>query len=360
MSNQNKKTALYCRLSHDDELKGDSNSIINQKKLLEDYAKRNKYFDYEFFVYDGFSGVCFSRPDFERMMAKVEQGEIGTIIVKDLSRIGRNYLLVGNLIENDLPKHGVRFIAINDNVDTATSDNEFMPFKNLFNEWHARDTSKKIKAVFKAKSQRGERVNGSYPYGYKPNPSNRNKLIIDEEAAKIVKAIFGMYAKGETITDIGQWLESNKVLTPYAYRKSKLSDCVYKRVKDYPYIWMYSTIVAILDRIEYIGHAVTNKGYSISYKNQVRVINDKEKWLVFENAHELIVSKEVWDVARKRRSHVSRKMKTGLVDELSGMIFCADCGRRLYAKRISKKDKTYRYYTCSGYKNKEDCTTHYI
>ncbi len=157
MSNQSKKVALYCRLSHDDELKGDSNSIINQKKFLEEYAKKNKYFDYEYFVDDGFSGVRFSRPDFERMMAKVEQGEIGTIIVKDLSRIGRNYLLVGNLIENDLPKHGVRFIAINDNVDTATSDNEFMPFKNLFNEWHARDTSKKIKAVFKAKSQRGEK-----------------------------------------------------------------------------------------------------------------------------------------------------------------------------------------------------------
>jgi len=327
---------------------------------LEEYARKHKFFNYEFFVDDGFSGVRFSRPDFEKMMDKVEANEIDTIIVKDLSRIGRNYLLVGNLIENILPKHNVRFIAINDNVDTETSENEFMPFKNLFNEWHARDTSRKIKAVKKAKTQRGERLSGTYPYGYMISPNDRNKLIPNPDTAPIIKKIFEMYSKGKRIADIHRWLEENKVLTPYAYLYSVTGNSGYGKVNDNPYTWVPSTIFSILDRVEYIGHLATNKGYNISYKNQRRVLNDKKDWLIFEDAHEPLIDLMTWDVVRKRRETISRPRRTGTIDELSGLLFCADCGRKMYFKQNVKSKYKYEYYVCSGYNNKKECTTHSI
>ena len=340
MSNQMKKTALYCRLSHDDEQKGDNNSIVNQKSILEEYARKHKYYNYEFYVDDGFSGVRFSRPDFERMMNKVEAKEIDTIIVKDLSRIGRNYLLVGNLIENILPKHNVRFIAIN--------------------EWHARDTSRKIKAVKRAQSERGERLSGTYPYGYSISPDDRNKLIPNPDTAPIVKKIFEMYSKGKRLVDIQNWLEENRVLTPYAYLYSVTGNSGYGKINNMPYTWIPSTIISILDRVEYIGHLATNKGYNESYKNLIVKKNDKKDWLIFENRHEPIIDQATWDVVQKRRASISKPKKTGLIDELSGMLFCADCGRKLYAFQHNKGKKTYEYYRCSGYSARGNCTTHYI
>ena len=274
MSNltENKITALYCRLSQEDELKGDSNSIQNQRGILEKYAKDNGFENTKVFVDDGFSGVNFERPGFQEMMAMMEKGEIGTLITKDLSRLGRNYIEVGHYTEITFPRLGVRYIAINDNYDSLyTEGNELAPFKNLFNEWYARDTSKKIRAVVKAKAERGERVSTQIPYGYMKDPLQKNHLIIDPETAPIVREIFSLCASGIGPKNIGNILRDRQILKPTMYRYSKTGRYGTVTDTDTPYDWKASTISKILKNETYLGHTVNCKTTTVSFKDK-RVI----------------------------------------------------------------------------------------
>jgi len=357
----NLKTVLYCRLSQDDEQQGESNSIINQKKILKDYAKRNGLMNNEFIVDDGYSGTRFdNRPGLSKVLDMVENDQVSTIIVKDLSRLGRGYVIVGDLTENVFPKHNVRFIAINDNVDTAKGENEFMPFKNLFNEWYARDTSKKIKAVKYAKARNGERVNGSYPYGYMVSEDDKNLLVLDEKTAPVVKRIFDMYSKGERVADILLWLEANEILTPNAYKYQETRLSGYEYAYKYKYIWAGRTVYHMLDRIEYLGHTITNKTYKTSYKINDKKWNKPEDTFYFEDTHEPIISKDIWDIVQKRRESRTRPTRSGTIDIFAGLMYCADCGNKMYFRRGESVIKRKESYYCGGYRRKVNCSLHFI
>jgi len=357
----NLKTILYCRLSQDDEQQGESNSITNQKKILKEYSKRNGFLNSKFIVDDGYSGTRFdNRPGLSSVLDMVENNQVSTIIVKDLSRLGRGYVIVGDLTENVFPKHNVRFIAINDNVDTAKGENEFMPFKNLFNEWYARDTSKKIKAVKYAKARNGERVNGSYPYGYMVSEDNKNLLIPDGKTAPIVKHIFEMYSKGEKIADILRWLEDSEVLTPNAYRYQKTKLSAYEYAYKYKYIWASKTLYDMFSRIEYLGHTITNKTYKSSYKISDKKWNKPEDTFYFENTHEPIISKDIWDIVQKRRESRTRPTRSGMIDMFAGLMYCADCGSKMYFRRGPSVSKRKESYYCGAYGKKLNCSLHFI
>lgn len=365
MPQTNKKiTALYCRLSQEDMRLGESESIQNQKKILEHYAKEHHFPNIRFFVDDGVSGVDFEREGLQEMLDEVEAGNVAIVITKDLSRLGRNYLKTGELIEIVFPENNVRYIAISDNIDTAREDNEFMPLRNWFNEFYARDTSKKIRAVKAEQARRGERTNGASPYGYIIDPNDRNHLIPDEEAAPVVKKIFELFVEGRSFSGICDWLRENKVCTPSEMYHRRGTPVPYLRPHpDYIYNWDAGLIAVILSRKEYIGTAVTNKGHRVSYKIKKRVTTkDDERWY-FENAHEPIVSVELFEAAQKRleqpHMRIRNNSKKQVVDLYSGLLFCADCGRRLNAIADA--------YNCGAYRNQARsaqkmvrCTSHYI
>ena len=360
MSNQ-KKTALYCRLSQDDGLDGDSNSIQNQKSILQRFAEDHHFPNPCFYVDDGFSGGNFQRPAFQQMIADMENGEIGIIVTKDLSRLGRNQLHTGLYIEERFPMFGVRYIAINDNVDTENAEsNDLMPFKNLFNEWFIRDTSRKIRAVQKSKAERGERLGTRAPYGYVKDLETK-KLVIDEEAASIVKRIFALCAAGNGPSRIATSLTKEKVLTPtmYAYIKYGMAHTGLDTQR--PYHWSGDTVADMLENEIYIGNTVNYRFSTKSYKDKRKMEHPREECLVFENTHPAIISKEVWDIVQRVRKNKRRPTKMNEQNKYSGLVVCADCGKAMVLHRAHTMSADYNHFTCRTYKKDgEACTAHYI
>ena len=360
MSNQ-KKTALYCRLSQDDGLDGDSNSIQNQKSILQRFAEDHHFPNPCFYVDDGFSGGNFQRPAFQQMIADMENGEVGIIVTKDLSRLGRNQLHTGLYIEERFPMFGVRYIAINDNVDTENAEsNDLMPFKNLFNEWFIRDTSRKIRAVQKSKAERGERLGTRAPYGYAKEPETK-KLIVDEEAAAVVKRIFALCAAGNGPSRIATILTKEKVFCPsyYAYQKYGLTHSALDITK--PYHWSDSAVANLLENEIYLGNTVNYRFSTRSYKDKRKIEHPREECLVFENTHPAIISKEVWDIVQQVRKNKRRRTKMDEQNKYSGLVICADCGKTMVLHRAHTMSADYNHFTCRTYKKDgEACTAHYI
>ena len=360
-SNQIRKTALYCRLSQDDGIEGDSNSIQNQKAILQKFAEDHHFPSPCFYVDDGFSGGTFQRPAFQQMISDMENGEIGIIVTKDLSRLGRNQLHTGLYIEERFPMFGVRYIAINDNVDTDSSEsNDLMPFKNLFNEWFIRDTSRKIRAVLKAKAERGERLGTRTPYGYRKDPDTK-KLIVDDEAAAIVRRIFAMCASGSGPSQIARILKKEQILTPtmYAYTRFGITHTCLDTA--HPYNWSDSAIANLLENEIYLGNTVNMKHSSRSYKDKRRVEHPREECLVFENTHPALITREVWDMVQRVRKNKRRLTKMEEQNKYSGLVFCADCGSNMVLHRAHTMSASYNHFTCRTYKKDgEACTGHYI
>lgn len=367
---QIKITALYERLSRDDELQGESNSITNQKQYLEDYARQSGFRHIRHFTDDGYSGTNFNRPGFNALLTEVEAGNVETVIVKDMSRFGRNYLQVGFYTEIMFPNKGVRFIAINNNVDSANpTDNDFTPFLNIMNEWYAKDTSNKIRAVFKTRMQDGKRCSGAIPYGYKREPGDKQTLVVDEEAANVVRRIFQLASEGVGFTKIADILSADKVLIPSAYtEKYHPEDCRSHSYHD-PYRWNCTTIGYIIDRQEYLGHTVLGKSVRESFKSKKRRAATPDELMIFPNTHEAIIDEATFELAHRLRKRSPRQLPNGTYSHrLSGLIFCADCGGRMsYTSpeaQHRKDGKTYdsdNNFRCSNYKNKyHDCTMHFV
>ena len=356
-----KKTALYCRLSQDDGLEGDSNSIQNQKNILQKFAEDHHFPNPCFYVDDGFSGGNFQRPAFQQMISDMENGEIGIIVTKDLSRLGRNQLHTGLYIEERFPMFGVRYIAINDNVDTDSSEsNDLMPFKNLFNEWFIRDTSRKIRAVLKAKAERGERLGTRAPYGYIKDPETK-KLAVDDEAAAIVRRIFAMCASGNGPSQIARILKKEQVLTPtmYAYTRYGMNHTCLDTA--HPYNWSDSAIANLLENEIYLGNTVNMKYSTKSYKDKRRVEHSREECLVFKDTHPALITQEVWDIVQRVRKNRRRPTKMEEQNKYSGLVFCADCGSNMVLHRAHTMSASYNHFTCRTYKKDgESCTGHYI
>ena len=365
MLHTDKITALYCRLSQEDMQAGESESIQNQKLILQRYADEHHFFNTRFFVDDGFSGVSFERQGLQAMLREVEAGKVATVITKDLSRLGRNYLKTGELIEIVFPEYEVRYIAINDGVDTAREDNEFTPLRNWFNEFYARDTSKKIRAVKQAKAQKGERVNGEVPYGYIADPNDRNHLLPDPETANVVKQIFAMYVRGDRMCEIQNWLREHEILTVSELRYRRTGSCRHPR--PHPtciYNWPDKTLYDILTRKEYLGHTITGKSYKVSYKSKKTKKNPEEKQYFFPNTHEALIDEETFDLAQKRIATRHRPTKVETIDIFSGLLFCGECGYKMYLQQGAGTLERKHAYTCGKYRNRirtgEVCTTHYI
>ena len=356
-----KKTALYCRLSQDDGLEGDSNGIQNQKNILQKFAEDHHFPNPCFHVDDGFSGGNFQRPAFQQMISDMENGEIGIIVTKDLSRLGRNQLHTGLYIEERFPMFGVRYIAINDNVDTDSSEsNDLMPFKNLFNEWFIRDTSRKIRAVLKAKAERGERLGTRAPYGYIKDPETK-KLAVDDEAAAIVRRIFAMCASGNGPSQIARILKKEQVLTPtmYAYTRYGMNHTCLDTA--HPYNWSDSAIANLLENEIYLGNTVNMKYSTKSYKDKRRVEHSREECLVFKDTHPALITQEVWDIVQRVRKNRRRPTKMEEQNKYSGLVFCADCGSNMVLHRARTMSASYNHFTCRTYKKDgESCTGHYI
>ena len=360
-----KITALYCRLSQEDMQAGESESIQNQKIILQRYADDHHFFNTRFFVDDGFSGVSFEREGLQAMLREVEAGNVAAVITKDLSRLGRNYLKTGELIEIIFPEYDVRYIAINDGVDTAREDNEFTPLRNWFNEFYARDTSKKIRAVKQAKAQRGERVNGEAPYGYLIDPENKNHLIPDPETAHVVKQIFAMYVRGDRMCDIQNWLRDNEILTVGELRYRRTGRTQHPRPQlNAWYNWPDKTLYDILTRQEYLGHTITAKTYKVSYKSKKTRKNAEDKRYFFPNTHEPLIDEETFALAQKRIATRHRPTKSDEIDLFSGLLFCGDCGYKMYLQKGAGTPERKHAYTCGNYRNRARndflCTTHYI
>ena len=358
-----KIVALYVRLSRDDENEGDSNSIAHQKRILEQYAIDHHFPNTQFYVDDGYSGASFNRPDYQRMMSDMEDGRIGIIITKDLSRLGRNQLHTGLYIEERFPQFGVRYIAINDNVDTENAEsNDLMPFKNLFNEWFVRDTSRKIRAVQRAKAQRGERLGTRAPYGYKKDENAKGKLIVDEEAAAVVRRIFALCAAGRGPSQIAKQLKAERVLCPAVYTYCKFGSGHTCLDLSQPYNWSNSTIANILENEAYLGNTVNMKFTTKSYKDKRYVQHPREECLVFEGTHPALITQEVWDIVQRVRQHKRRRTNMDEQNKYSGLVVCADCGSTMVLHRAHTMSASYNHFTCRTYKKEgaEVCTAHYI
>ena len=360
-----KITALYCRLSQEDMQAGESESIQNQKMILQRYADEHFFLNTRFFVDDGFSGVSFEREGLQAMLREVEAGNVATVITKDLSRLCRNYLKTGELIEIIFPEYDVRYIAINDGVDTAREDNEFTPLRNWFNEFYARDTSKKIRAVKQAKAQRGERVNGEVPYGYIADPNDRNHLIPDPETAHVVQQIFAMYVRGDRMCEIQNWLRDNEILTVGELRYRRTGSTHHPRPQlNAWYNWPDKTLYDILTRQEYLGHTITAKTYKVSYKSKKTRKNAEDKRYFFPNTHEPLIDEETFALAQKRIATRHRPTKSEEIDLFSGLLFCGDCGYKMYLQKGAGTPERKHAYTCGNYRNRARndflCTTHYI
>ena len=363
-----KITALYERLSRDDEQAGESNSIQNQKKYLEEYARQKGLRNIRHFYDDGYSGTNFNRPGFAALLEEIEAGRVETLVVKDLSRFGRNYLQVGYYTEILFPKKGVRFIAINNNVDSAApQDNDFTPFLNIMNEWYAKDTSNKIKAIFKSRMKDGMRCSGSIPYGYKRKPDDKQTLIVDEPAAEIVRKIFRLACQGNSTTAIADILTAEQVLIPAAYAAlHNPKNCRHKSVTD-PYRWNATTVGYILDRQEYLGHTVLGKSICENFKTKQRRAATPDELMIFPDTHEAIIDQDTWDIARKIRMKKKPRVANGTYSHrLSGLVYCADCGARMgfISPDARHGDKHYdsdSAFQCGNYRSTAaECVSHYV
>ena len=359
---ENKITALYCRLSQDDGREGESNSISNQKEILAQYARANGFHNTMFFVDDGISGTTFDRPDFQRMQRMIENGEIGVVIVKDLSRFGRNYLDVGEYLEIKYPTLGVRFIAIQENVDTLkNTGTEMMPFNNIFNEWYAAQTSKKIRAVWKSKAEKGERISQTVPHGYKKSEDNPKQWIIDEPAAKVVRYIFQLCIEGLGPTQIAHRLEDEKILCPTAYAMQNGRKTPNPLPKRGEYAWDGATVKHILANRQYTGCTVNFKTTLVSYKVHKTVHNPEEEWQIIPNTQEAIIDEDTFNRVQELREGRRRNTATGRESLFSGLLYCADCKSKLYFCAAKSIKPHQEFHRCSAYKeSRGTCSIHFI
>ena len=351
-------TALYPRLSHEDELQGESNSISNQKRILETYAKQNGFSNLRWYTDDGYSGANFQRPGFQAMLADIEAGKVGTVIVKDMSRLGRNYLQVGMYTEMIFPQKGVRFIAINDGVDSAQGENDFAPLRNIFNEWLVRDTRKKIQAVKRSKGMSGQPITSKPVYGYLMDEDEN--FIIDEEAAPVVRQIYSLCLAGNGPTKIARMLTEQQIPTPgtLEYRRTGSTRRYHP---GYECKWATNTVVHLLENREYTGCLVNFKTEKPSYKLKHSIENPPEKQAVFENHHEPIIDRETWERVQELRKQRKRPNRYDEVGLFSGILFCADCGSVMYQQRYQTDKRKQDCYICGSYKKRTaDCTAHFI
>ena len=375
-----KITALYERLSRDDEMVGDSNSIVNQKKMLEDYAKQNGYTNIEHFTDDGYSGGSFDRPDWKRMVAGIEDGSIGTVIVKDMSRIGRDYLQVGFYTEVMFKEKEVHFIAIANGVDNQKRESsEFAPFLNIMNEWYIRDSSRKVTTVLRARGMEGKHTTNNAIYGYRKSEEDKNQWVIDEEAAEVVRRIYRMSLEGKGPYEIARILSEEQIERPsYYLAKRGLGTCRSNNNTATPYVWRGATVRDILSKPEYMGHTVNFRSYKESYKDKRAKKTPEEDWVIFKNTQEAIVSEEMWNKVQELRKTVRRTDTVGEANPFTGLLYCADCGAKMYnhrggagrarnwkgelnGKRRPERDE----YNCSTYNLSrqsydKQCSQHYI
>lgn len=352
-------TALYERLSQEDGQEGESNSIANQKKILERYCRDHGFTGIRHYEDDGYSGTNFNRPGFQEMLADVKAGKISRVIVKDMSRFGRDYLQVGMYTDILFPDFGVHFIAVNDGVDSTRGDNEFTAIRNVFNEMYARDTSKKIRATWQSKGKSGEHLTTIPPYGYRKDPEDKRKWIIDPEAAAVVQKIFSLCVDGMGPTQIATWLQQNKILNPTAYCRAHGLPTANKPTAD-PYKWTNETVSRALERVEYLGHTVNFKTKKQSYKSKKTLWTDPAEWAIFENTQQPIIDEGVFLIVQNIRQSRRRPNKMGDMGMFSGLLFCADCGGKMYQCRTNEWKPEQEYFICSGYRKKKCDNTHSI
>lgn len=378
--NEGKVTALYERLSRDDELQGDSNSIINQKAMLENYAKQNGFSNVRHYTDDGYSGGDFERPAWKQMMRDIDAGLIGVVIAKDMSRIGRDYLQVGFYTEIQFREKGIRFIAISNGVDSNDqTSSEFAPFLNIMNEWYLRDCSRKIRSTLKAKGNDGKHISSVSIYGYKKDPEDSSHWLIDEEAAEVVRRIFRLTVEGYSTHQIANMLAEEKVERP-SYYLEKHGHGTYRNRCDMsdPYNWRDCTIRSILMKPEYIGKTVNFRTYSKSYKDKTRRRNDKDNWSITEDTQEPIIDEHTWNLVQQLTKTRRRIDNLGEANPLTGLLFCADCGAKMHNHRsvshpvldkegndTGRMSPSYDYYQCAGNENsrvrrKDSCSTHFV
>ena len=356
-------TALYCRLSRDDGMEGDSNSVANQKKLLSKYAKENGFGNTRYYVDDGYTGTNFNRPGFQQMLEDMDMGYISTVIVKDMSRLGRDYLQVGYYTDTYFPDRNIRFIAINDCVDSADGENELAPFRNVMNEMYARDISRKVRSSHRIRGNSGEPLSQP-PYGYMKSPDNKKRWVIDPEAAQIVRDVFRMCLEGKGNETIARILQEREVLVPMAYWQSKGLDRGGKKTQPNPFKWSKSTIAKMLAQQEYCGDVINFKTYSKSFKNKARIPNPEENWAIFKGVHEPIIDRETFELVQVLVSKTKRrstKEKNGEKNMFSDLLYCADCGSKLWYHVKQDKELIY-YFSCSNYRgDRGTCDkTHYL
>lgn len=354
-------TALYCRLSREDERNETSSSIETQKRFLKRYAIEHNFDNTKYYVDDGYSGTNFERPAFQELLKDIESKTVGNIIIKDLSRLGRNYLTTGLYIEHYFPINNVRFIAVNDQVDSNQQQNDLMPFRNIMNEWYARDISQKIRTAYKTKAINGEFMGPSAPYGYVKDPNNKNHLIVNQEQAKVIQEIFKMYTNGFTIYKIIKHLKQNGILTPRARTNLETGKYILPLTQQFPFDWSYKSIQSILSNEEYIGNLVCNKHSTTSFKSKVLKLNPKDQWIITERTHQAIIDLDTFQKAKMVMQSRYRKKVTKNIHLFMGMIRCAQCGRTL-TYSVDKRRRDRGMYVCSTYRThgKSRCTSHYF
>ena len=356
-------TAIYCRLSRDDGTDSESNSIGNQKKLLSQKAKELKLTNTKYYVDDGYTGTNFNRPGFQAMLEDIEMGYVTTVMVKDLSRLGRDYVSVGHYTDNFFPEHNIRFIAVNDLVDSNDGDNEIAPFKNIMNEMYARDISRKVRSSHRIRGNLGEPLSQP-PYGYMKDPQNKKKWIVDTEAAEVVKSIFAMCIEGKGNETIARILQENKVMIPMAYWQSKGLNKGGKKTQPDPYKWCKTTVQKILCQQEYCGDVINFKTYSKNFKNKKRLQNPEENWKIFKNVHEPIIDRDTFETVQKMKAKGKRRAPNPEHAEKNmfcGLLYCADCGSPLWFN-VNHPNTDIKYFMCSNYKGRRGTCegTHYV
>ncbi len=356
-------TAIYCRLSRDDGTDSESNSIGNQKKLLSQKAKELKLTNTKYYVDDGYTGTNFNRPGFQAMLEDIEMGYVTTVMVKDLSRLGRDYVSVGHYTDNFFPEHNIRFIAVNDLVDSNDGDNEIAPFKNIMNEMYARDISRKVRSSHRIRGNLGEPLSQP-PYGYMKDPQNKKKWIVDTEAAEVVKSIFAMCIEGKGNETIARILQENKVMVPMAYWQSKGLGRGGKKTQPNPYKWGKTTVQKILAQQEYCGDVINFKTYSKNFKNKKRLNNPEEHWKIFKNVHEPIIDRNTFETVQKMKAKGKRRAPNPEHAEKNmfcGLLYCADCGSPLWFN-VNHPNTDIKYFMCSNYKGRRGTCegTHYV
>jgi len=361
LKQQNKIVALYCRLSRDDETEGYSSSIVSQKQILSQYAKQNGLTNTEFYIDDGYSGTNYDRPDFKRLERGIELGKVSTVITKDLSRLGRDYLKTGYYTEIFFPEYDVRYIAVHDGVDTNLGENEFMPFKNIINEWYARDCSRKVKAGYRARALEGKYTGPHAPYGYMKDPNNKHKLIPNPETADNLRRIFQLAASGVTACKIGTILRNDGVITPRAYTLQSTGDkYALENTVKYPCYWNQVTILNIIRNKVYLGHLVSNQRTTKSFKSKKIVANPESEWIIVENTHEPLIDEYTFELAQKI-AVIKRQTWNGKPHIFAGLIRCHDCGKAMH--HLVRRDRSYSAsYSCSTFNrySKANCSMHYI